>query len=337
MRKIRLAINGFGRTGRTVFRDHFNRSNLEVVVINDPAAPLINAHLLKYDSTFGKFEKEIKLEKDAMFIEGKRYPFINIKEIAQIPWKDYDVDIVIESSGQFTYRAALEEHLKSGAKRALLCAPCKDTIDFTVVYGVNDKLLTKEHKMVSAASCTTNCLAPIAYVIHKTFEIEYGFINTTHAYTNDQRVLDKTHTDLRRARASAVNLIPTSTGAAKSIGLVIPELDGKLDGIAVRAPVSDGSLLDFTCLVKKQTKATEINNVFVEASKTYLKGILTVTFDPIVSSDIIGSPFSAVVDGLLTQVIDGKFVKIMAWYDNEWAYSLRILDVAERMGELLYS
>ncbi len=324
MKRIRLAINGFGRTGRTVFRDHFNRSNLEVVVINDPATPIINAHLLKYDSTFGRFEKEIKVEGDTMRIDDRIFSFINIKDISQIPWKEYGVDIVIESSSQYTYRA-------------LLCAPSKDGVDFTVVYGVNDKLLTKEHKTISAASCTTNCLAPIAYVLHKTFNIECGFINTTHAYTNDQRVLDKTHKDLRRARASAVNLIPTSTGAASVIGLVIPELQGKLDGLSVRVPVPDGSLLDFTCLVKKYTNINEVNNAFVEASKTYLKDILSVTYDPIVSTDVIGCPYSALVDLQLTQVLEGKFIKVMAWYDNEWEYSLRILDVAQRIGELLYS
>lgn len=336
MRKIRLAINGFGRTGRLVFKEHFSRPNMDVVVINDSTQSLpILAHLLKYDTTYGKFEKEIKIENNSMYIDNKKTTFMSIKELSIIPWKDYDIDIVIESSGSFTYRAALMEHIKSGAKRALLCAPSKDKIDITVVYGINDKALTKEHKLVSAGSCTTNCLAPVADVLHKNFEIEYGFINTVHAYTNDQRILDKSHSDLRRARSCAVNIIPTSTGAASSIGAVIPELEGKLHGLAVRVPVPDGSLLDLTCYVKKRVKVSDINEAFKEASQTYLKNILDITFDPIVSSDIIGNPLSALVDGLSTMVIGGRLIKVLAWYDNERAYSLRVLDVAERMGALL--
>ncbi len=336
MRKIRLAINGFGRTGRCVFKEHFARPNIEVTVINDSTQSLpILAHLLKYDSTYGRFPKEITIENNSMYIDNRKTTFMSIKDLSIIPWKDYDIDIVVESSGSYTYRAALMEHLKSGAKRALLCAPSKDKIDITVVYGINDKMLTKEHKLISAASCTTNCLAPIADVLHKNFEIEYGFINTVHAYTNDQRVLDKSHSDLRRARACAYNIIPTSTGAASSIGLIIPELEGKLHGLSVRVPVPDGSLLDFTCYVKKRVKTTDVNEAFKEASQTYLKNVLDITFDPIVSSDIIGNPLSALVDGLSTMVQGGRLVKVLAWYDNERAYSLRILDIAEKIGSLL--
>ena len=330
----KIAINGFGRIGRLVFREFFNRKlDFEIVGINDLTDAATLAHLFKYDSTQGKFNGSVAVEENNLIVNGVKIPISASKTIDDIPWGD--VDIVIESTGVYTKRADLEKHLtKFNAKKVLLTAPAKDQLDATVVLGVNDNTLTGNEKLISNASCTTNCLAPMVKVLNDNWGVEQGFMVTVHAYTNDQRILDLPHKDLRRARAAAINIVPTTTGAAKAVGLVIPELLGKLKGYALRVPVPDGSITDFSAILKKPATKEEINAAMKEASETYLKGILQYTDEPVVSTDIIGNPFSCIFDSQLTDS-QGNFVKIVGWYDNEFGYSNRIVDLTIKLAETI--
>ena len=331
---IKLAINGFGRIGRLVFREiMYRNSDIEVIGINDLTSAETLAHLLKFDSVHGKFKGDVKVDGNILIVNGKNIPISAERSIENIPWKN--PDIVLESTGVFTKREDLERHLLSGAKKVVLSAPAKGELDATIVLGVNDNVITGNEKTLSNASCTTNCLAPMVKVLNDKFGIESGFMCTVHAYTNDQQILDLPHSDLRRARSAAINSIPTSTGAAKAVGLVIPELKGKLQGYAIRVPVPDGSITDFTAVLKKETTIEEINAAMKEASETYLKGILEYSTDPIVSQDIVGNSYSCIFDSKLTDVIGGKsnFVKVVGWYDNEWGYSCRIADLISKIGK----
>ena len=323
---IKLAINGFGRIGRMVFREAMKvRNEFEFVGINDLTDAKTLAHLLKYDSVHGKFPGKIAVEGNILIVDDIKITISAEKQIENLPWKD-NVDIVLESTGVYTSKEQLERHLAIGAKKVVLSAPAKDALDATVVLGVNDDILTGKEQTLSNASCTTNCLAPMVKVLNSKFGIEKGLMVTIHAYTNDQNILDLPHRDLRRARAAAVNTIPTSTGAAKAVGLVIPELKGKLNGYAVRVPVPDGSLTDLTVLLKTETTKEEINAAMKEAAETYLKGILEYSDEPIVSGDIIDNPHSVIFDSQLTDV-QGNLAKVVGWYDNEFGYSCRALDL----------
>lgn len=326
---IRIGINGFGRIGRLVFRELMNRDGqIEIAGINDLTDAATLAHLLKYDSVHGKFNGTISVDGNNIIVNGKTISISAEKDPTNIPWKN--VDLVLESTGVFTNREGLEKHLQNGAKKVLLSAPAKGELDATIVLGVNDNTLTGNEKLVSNASCTTNCLAPMVKVINDNFGIESGYMTTIHAYTNDQRILDLPHKDLRRARAAAANAIPTTTGAAKAVGLVLPELKGKLNGYAVRIPIPDGSLTDVTILVNKATTKEEINQKMKEASNGALKGILEFSEEPLVSSDIIGNPHSCIFDSDLTEA-NGKLIKIVGWYDNEFGYSVRCVDLMMKM------
>ena len=323
---IKLAINGFGRIGRMVFREAMKvRDEFEFVGINDLTDAKTLAHLLKYDSVHGKFPGKIAVEGNILIVDDIKITISAEKQIENLPWKD-NVDIVLESTGVYTSKEQLERHLAIGAKKVVLSAPAKDALDATVVLGVNDDILTGKEQTLSNASCTTNCLAPMVKVLNSKFGIEKGLMVTIHAYTNDQNILDLPHKDLRRARAAAVNTIPTSTGAAKAVGLVIPELKGKLNGYAVRVPVPDGSLTDLTVLLKTETTKEEINAAMKEAAETYLKGIMEYSDEPIVSGDIIDNPHSVIFDSQLTDV-QGNLAKVVGWYDNEFGYSCRALDL----------
>ena len=323
---IKLAINGFGRIGRMVFREAMKvRNEFEFVGINDLTDAKTLAHLLKYDSVHGKFPGKIAVEGNILIVDDIKITISAEKQIENLPWKD-KVDIVLESTGVYTSKEQLERHLAIGAKKVVLSAPAKDALDATVVLGVNDDILTGKEQTLSNASCTTNCLAPMVKVLNSKFGIEKGLMVTIHAYTNDQNILDLPHKDLRRARAAAVNTIPTSTGAAKAVGLVIPELKGKLNGYAVRVPVPDGSLTDLTVMLKTETTKEEINAAMKEAAETYLKGIMEYSDEPIVSGDIIDNPHSVIFDSQLTDV-QGNLAKVVGWYDNEFGYSCRALDL----------
>jgi glyceraldehyde 3-phosphate dehydrogenase len=336
--KKRIAINGFGRIGRMLYRalERFS-DEIEVVAINDLTEPKVLAHLLKYDSVHGKYPGEVSYDETHLIINGKSIPVFAKKDPLELPWKDLNVDIVAECTGKFRKRADLEKHIQTGAKRVALSVPAdkKEDVDITIVLGVNDHMLKSDHIFVSNASCTTNCLAPVVKVLHEHFGIEHGFMNTVHAYTNDQIILDAPHKDLRRARAAGLSIIPTSTGAAKAIGLVIPELAGKLDGISMRVPVPDGSVVDLTATLKKATTKEEINAAMKHAAENELKGILEYVEDPIVSVDIIHNSHSSIFDAQLTQVIDGTLVKVIAWYDNEWGYSNRLAELIVKMAKQL--
>ena len=323
---IKLAINGFGRIGRMVFREAMKvRNEFEFVGINDLTDAKTLAHLLKYDSVHGKFPGKIAVEGNILIVDDIKITISAEKQIENLPWKD-NVDIVLESTGVYTSKEQLERHLAIGAKKVVLSAPAKDALDATVVLGVNDDILTGKEQTLSNASCTTNCLAPMVKVLNSKFGIEKGLMVTIHAYTNDQNILDLPHKDLRRARAAAVNTIPTSTGAAKAVGLVIPELKGKLNGYAVRVPVPDGSLTDLTVVLKTETTKEEINAAMKEAAETYLKGIMEYSDEPIVSGDIIDNPHSVIFDSQLTDV-QGNLAKVVGWSDNEFGYSCRALDL----------
>ncbi|HVR74788.1 MAG TPA: type I glyceraldehyde-3-phosphate dehydrogenase [Planctomycetota bacterium] len=330
---IRVGINGFGRIGRAVFRILHERKNVDVVGINDITDAKTLAHLLKYDTVMGRFKGTVAAEGDSLKVDSKTIKITARKDPAEIPWKDLGADYVIESTGVFTNRAALEKHLQAGAKRVILTVPPDGEIDALIVLGVNDEMLRPEHKLISNASCTTNCLAPLVKVIDEAFGIERGIMTTVHAYTNDQRLADLPHKDLRRARAAAQNIIPTSTGAARAVGKVLPKLDGKLDGMSLRVPVADGSVVDLVAILKKDVTAEEINAA-VKAAAARMPTILSYTEDPIVSSDIIGDPHSCVFDSLATMVLGkkGNMVKVVAWYDNEWAYSARVCDLLEKIA-----
>lgn len=324
---IRIAINGFGRIGRNVFKAMYKNPEFEIVIINDLSNAKTLAHLLKYDSVYGRFDGSVSVEGNDFIINGKKIKVIAEKDITKLPWGQHNIDWVVESTGVHTKRSALEEHIKAGAKKVVLTAPAKEPVDAVIVMGVNEQVLKKEHKIISNASCTTNALAPLVKVLNDNFGIVRGLMTTIHAYTNDQSTLDLIHSDLRRARAAAINIIPTSTGAAKAIGEVIPEVAGKLNGIAVRVPVPTGSLVDLVVDLKKETTVELINNAFKSAANTKMKGYLEYTEDPIVSTDIIGNPASCIFDALSTMIIDKTQVKVLGWYDNEWGYSHRIVDI----------
>jgi glyceraldehyde 3-phosphate dehydrogenase len=329
---VKVGINGFGRIGRNLFRAaHESGSDLEFVAVNDLIEPEMIAHLLKYDSILGRFPGEVEASDDGITVDGKEIKVLNEKDPAALPWGDLGVEVVIESTGLFTKREAAEKHLEAGAKKVIISAPATDP-DITVVLGVNFDLYDPEkHNIISNASCTTNCLAPVAKVLNDTVGIERGLMTTIHAYTADQRLQDVPHKDYRRARAAAINLIPTSTGAAKAIGLVLPELQGKLNGMAIRAPVPTGSVVDLVCDVSRETSAEEVNAGMKEAAAGPLEGILRYTEDPIVSTDIGTDPHSSIFDSEQTTVLDGTFVKVFSWYDNEWGYSKRCVELAEKV------
>jgi glyceraldehyde 3-phosphate dehydrogenase len=334
-KKIRVAINGFGRIGRPTFKLAINSSILEIVAINDLTDTKTLAHLLKYDSVYGFFEKEVDYDEKYLIVDGKKYYVFAEKDPTKLPWKDLEIDIVLESSGVFTDKEGASSHLKAGAKMVIISAPPKTSDIPTYILGVNEEKFNPEKDIIiSNSSCTTNCLAPIVKILNDAFKIESGFMTTIHAYTNDQKLLDLPHKDLRRARAAALNIIPTTTGAAKSVIAVIPELKGKLDGIAFRVPVPTVSVVDFICFVSKETTVEEVNNLFINLAKGKLKGILAVCDEPLVSSDFKGDPHSAIVDLSLTMV-KGKLVKVVAWYDNEWGYACRYVEMAEYVGKKL--
>lgn len=335
MAKIKVAINGFGRIGRLTFRYLLDKENVEVVAINDLTDAKTLAHLLKYDSIHGRFPGEVQVDGDSIIVNGKKLRVYAEKDPASLPWKDLGVDVVVESTGVFRTREKMGKHLAAGAKKVVLSVPAdnKEDVDATIVLGVNDDTLKPGMQLISNASCTTNCLAPVAKVLNDKFGIKRGLMNTIHSYTNDQIILDAPHKDLRRARAAAVSMIPTKTGAAKAIGLVIPELEGKLDGFAVRVPTPDGSLVDLTVELNRSVTKEEINAAMKEASEGAMKGILGYQEDPIVSVDIIGDPHSSIYDSGMTKVLDGTMVKVIAWYDNEAGYSHRLADLVERVSE----
>jgi glyceraldehyde 3-phosphate dehydrogenase len=333
----RVAINGFGRIGRAVFRIIASRedSDIEVVAINDLSDDDILAYLLEYDSVMGRFDQEVTVENGVMRAGRHEIQMLMERDPAQLPWKELGVDIVVEATGVFRDRASLEKHLAAGAKRVVLTVPAKDEIDETIVLGVNDDRLDSADLIVSNASCTTNCLAPLAKVLDDAFGIKRGVMTTVHAYTNDQRLADVPHKDLRRSRAATENIIPTTTGAAKAVGKVLPELDGKLDGMAMRVPVPDGSTVDLVVELERDVTAEEVNEAVRAAAEGPLAGIVEYTEDPIVSTDIIGDPHSTIFDAGSTQVLGGDLVKVMAWYDNEWGYSNRVVDLIERLAEII--
>lgn len=331
---IRVGINGFGRIGRNVFRVIAKRGGIDVLAINDLADSKSLATLLKYDSVHGRFDGSIEAKEKSLIVNGKEVRLFMEKDPAKLPWKSLGVDIVVESTGIFTSRADCVRHLDAGAKKVILSAPAKDKIDATIVVGVNTGDLKPEHKIISNASCTTNCLAPLAKVVNDNFVIEKGLMTTIHAYTNDQRISDLIHKDLRRARAAAMNIIPTTTGAAKAIGEVIPSLKGKLDGLAMRVPVANGSVTDLVAVVSKDVTVEAVNEVMKKASEGEMKGILEYCEDPIVSSDIIGNTHSSIFDSALTYVIDKRMVKVVSWYDNEWGFSNRMADLIELAAHL---
>jgi glyceraldehyde 3-phosphate dehydrogenase len=330
---VKVGINGFGRIGRNVFRAAKARgADIEWLAVNDLVDPRTIAHLLKYDSVLGLFPGTVEATEDALIVDGTKIRVTAEKDPAALPWGEIGADVVIESTGLFTDRENAAKHIAAGAKKVLISAPATDP-DVTVALGVNfEQAYDREaHHIVSNASCTTNCLAPVAKVLHDTVGIKHGLMTTIHAYTADQRLQDMPHRDLRRARAAAINLIPASTGAAKAIGLVIPQLNGKLNGFAVRAPVPTGSVVDLTIEAREETTVEVVNAALQAAAEGPMKGVLEYTTDPIVSSDIVSNPASSVVDGLLTAVMDGTMVKVVAWYDNEWGYSNRVVDVVQRL------
>ncbi len=333
MNTIKIAINGFGRIGRIFLRRVLEKQGLEVVAINDLTEPQTLAHLFKYDSVHRKFQGEVRTEPDTIIINGQRIKVLREKNPENLPWRDLDIDVVIESTGLFLDKEKASLHLKAGAKKVLLSAPPKTNDIKTVVLGVNDNILNKEDAIISNASCTTNCAAPMIKVLHESFGIEQAFISTIHAYTSDQRLHDAPHKDLRRARAAAVNMVPTSTGAAQAIALTFPELEGKIGGAGIRVPVADGSITDITAIVKSEANKDQVNKKFREAAENNLKGVISYSEEPLVSIDIVGDPHSCIFDSQLTSVM-GNMVKIMGWYDNEYGYSSRLADLAEKMANM---
>ena len=332
----KVAINGFGRIGRMSFRAMLAHPELEIVAINDLTSADTLAYLFKYDSVHDNFDGEVHAEGDCIVVNGKKVKIYAERDPQNLPWGELGVDIVVESTGLFKKREQMMKHINAGAKKVILTVPAgkADDVDATVVMGVNDDVLTKEMQLVSNASCTTNCLAPVAKVLNDKFGIKRGLMNTVHSYTNDQKILDQPHSDLRRARAAAVSIIPTSSGAAKAVGLVIPELKGKLDGFAMRVPTPDGSVVDLTAELNCNVTKEEINAAVKEAAEGKMKGVLQYVDEPIVSIDIIDNTHSSIFDSLLTQVMDGNFVKIVSWYDNEKGYSTRVGDLAAKLAKL---
>ncbi len=330
---VRAGINGFGRIGRNVFRAaHAQGADIEWTGVNDITDVTTLAHLLKYDSILGRFPGTVDTTDSGLVVDGKELKVFAERDPADLPWGDLGAEVVVESTGLFTDRESAAKHLNAGARKVVISAPAKGP-DVTLALGVNDEAYDRDaHEVISNASCTTNCLAPVAKVLHDVLTIEHGVMTTVHAYTADQRLQDLPHKDLRRARAAAINLVPTSTGAAKAIGLVIPELEGKLNGIAIRAPLPTGSVVDLVCTVGRETSIEEVNSAFEErADKGPLEGILQYTKDALVSSDVVQSPYSAIFDSGLTMVVDGTLVKVVAWYDNEWGYSNRVVDLVQRL------
>lgn len=328
----KVGINGFGRIGRNVLRAAMNNDQVEIVAINDPGDIEALAHLLEYDSVHGRLEADIQVKEGHLYVNGKKISVYKEFDPAQIAWSDDHVDVVVESTGRFTNGNDAKKHLGGTVKKVIISAPAKEE-DITIVMGVNEKEYDpSKHHVISNASCTTNCLAPFTKVLHEKFGIRRGLMTTVHSYTNDQRILDLPHGDLRRARAAAENIIPTSTGAAKAIALVLPELKGKLNGFAMRVPTPNVSITDLTCDVEKETTVEEVNRALKEAAEGTLKGIMDYSDKPLVSSDYNGSPASSTVDSLLTQVIDGTMVKVVSWYDNEWGYSNRVVDLITYIG-----
>lgn len=334
---INVAINGFGRIGRAVLRIIATRpeSGIRVVAINDLSDDDILGYLLEYDSVMGRFEQEVTVSNGVMTVGDHEIMMLMERDPSRLPWADLEVDVVVESTGVFRDRASLQKHLDAGAKRVILTVPAKDAIDETVVLGVNDDQLDAADLIVSNASCTTNCLAPLAKVLDDAFGIRKGIITTVHAYTNDQVLADVPHKDLRRSRAATENIIPTTTGAARAVGQVLPGLDGKLDGLAMRVPVPDGSTVDFVVELERDVTVEEVNAAVRAAADGPLAGIIEYNEDPIVSTDVIGNPHSSIFDAAGTQVLGGKLVKVMSWYDNEWGYSNRVVDLIERLSEVM--
>jgi glyceraldehyde 3-phosphate dehydrogenase len=329
---VRVGINGFGRIGRSVFRILAERRGLEVVCINDLYENEHLAYLLSYDSVMGPFERHVETDADYLYVDGRKIHMTAEKDPAKIPWRDLGVELVVEATGVFRSREKIERHLAGGAERVVLTVPPKDEIDAMVVIGVNDAALGPQHRLVSNASCTTNCLAPVAKVLHEAFGIEQGVLSTVHAYTNDQRLADVPHKDLRRSRAAATNIIPTSTGAARAVGKVLPALKGRLDGVALRVPVPDGSVVDFACRLRERPGVAEINAAVRAAAEGPLARIVEYSEAPLVSTDIIGNAHSSIFDALSTQSHADGWARVIAWYDNEWGYSHRVVDLLERLA-----
>jgi glyceraldehyde 3-phosphate dehydrogenase len=330
----RIAINGFGRIGRTVYRIVSDRKDIEVAVINDLFDNDQLAYLLKYDTVMGVFEKEVRVDGEVMTVDGRRVLMTEEKDPAKLPWGKLGVDVVVEATGKLVTREKLQKHLDAGAKRVVLTVPSKDEIDAMIVVGVNDDTLREEHRIVSNASCTTNCLAPLAKILDDAFGIQDGFMTTVHAYTNDQRLADVAHKDLRRARAAAENIIPTTTGAARAVGKVLPSLKGKLDGMAIRVPVPDGSVVDLSLRLLKKPSVKDVNAAVRAAAEGPMRRIVEYSEVPLVSSDIIGNPHSSIFDALSTHTDGDGWLKVLAWYDNEWGYSNRVVDLIDLLVAL---
>jgi glyceraldehyde 3-phosphate dehydrogenase len=328
---VNIGINGFGRIGRLVFRRALQQGGFNIVGINDITDAKTLAYLLKYDSVHGIFEGDVKAEEGAISVNGKKYRVMAEKDPSKLPWKELGADIIVEGTGIFTSREKLQAHITAGAKKVLLTAPAKDEIDATVVLGVNDSVLTGKEQFVSNASCTTNCLAPMVRVLHTSFGLEQGFMTTIHSYTNDQRLLDLPHKDLRRARAAAMSIIPTTTGAARTVGKVIPDLKGKLDGFSLRVPTPDASITDFVAILKKPATREQVNDAMKQAAAGPMKGILQYSEEELVSVDIIGNEHSCIFDSKLTMAM-GNTVKVFGWYDNEWGFSCRVIDLLKKIA-----
>ena len=331
---VRVGINGFGRIGRSVFRILADREDIQVVAVNDLFDNEQLAYLLKYDTVMGVLHKDVSVQGDSMFVDGEEIAMIDETDPAKLPWRDLGVDIVIEATGVFRNRAPLEKHLEAGAKKVILTVPPKDEIDATIVLGVNDDDLKPEHQIVSNASCTTNCLAPLVKILDDAFGIEEGFLTTIHAYTNDQRLADVPHKDRRRSRAAAENIIPTTTGAARAVGKVMPSMEGKLDGMAMRVPVPDGSIVDLVCRLTQEPSRDEVNQAVKVAAEGDLAKVMEYSEVALVSSDIIGNPHSSIFDALSTVTEGDGFVRVVSWYDNEWGYSNRVVDLIDRLVEV---
>lgn len=332
---VRVGINGFGRIGRCALRAARDRSGIEIVAVNDLTDPATSAHLLKYDSVHGAYPGEVTASDDALRVDGREIRVLAERDPADLPWKSLGCDLVIESTGLFTRRADAQKHLSAGARKVIITAPASEP-DVTLAMGVNDDCYDPdEHHILSNASCTTNCLAPVAKTLNSSFGFRRGWMTTIHAYTNDQKILDLPHSDLRRARAAGVSMIPTSTGAARAVGLVLPELAGKLDGIAIRIPTADVSVVDLVCEINHEATAEQLNEAFRKAADGPMRGILRVCDEPLVSIDFQGDPHSSVVDAENTRVVEGNFVKVLSWYDNEWGYANRVVDLAELVAARL--
>jgi glyceraldehyde 3-phosphate dehydrogenase len=330
---VKVGINGFGRIGRNIMRAALGDKNIDFVAVNDLTDAATLAHLLKYDSVLGNLKHKVEVKGDGIAVEGDQFKVVTHRDPAQLPWKDLGVDVVFESTGLFTNRDAAAKHLAAGAKRVIITAPAKGP-DVTIVMGVNNELYDPaKHQIISNASCTTNCLAPMAKVLHEKFGIKKGWMTTIHSYTNDQQLLDLPHKDLRRARAAALSMIPTSTGAASAVGEVLPELKGKLDGFAMRVPTPNVSVVDLAAILEKKTTEQEVNAAFEQSANGALKGILQYSTEPLVSIDFKGNPYSSIIDAPYTKVMDGDFVKVLSWYDNEWGYSNRCVDLLRFMAK----